>query len=362
MLSVIQTTESPLKQPQTVCGGSSKITFFTICNATYFPGLVGLLNSLRLMGHQDRVVVADCGLAPQQRALLAPHCTLVELASLSVKNPAQFKPFPYLLRPQGTVVMIDSDMILTRNLDAVLATAAQGKICVFPDGEKDRWFCEWSEIFGLSSSLRRQTYVCSGFVVFSTLQWPRLLERWWNACTRILTSPTYQEGAPEGPTAQGDQDALNALLMSEFPSDALSLLPNEEVASRWDFRSVRLVDSKTLNCQHRGRTLMRLHACLTPKPWQRAGVRQNVYLRLLRRLLSAPDVALSVPPGLLPVWLRQGPAAELTCHALSVMNMANRRDGVLPDRVVTVARCLKKRLFKLKSTKIHTVARSRSAS
>jgi hypothetical protein len=183
--------------------------------------------------------------------------------------------------------------------------------------------------------------VCAGFVVFSTLHWPLLLERWWTACTRILASPTYQEGARESPTAQGDQDALNALLMSEFPSDALFLLPNEEVASRWDFLRVHLADSKTLNCQHRGRTLMRLHARLTPKPWQRAGVRQNVYFRLLRRLLTAPDVALSVPPGLLPVWLRQGPSAELTCHALSLMNMANRRDGVLPGRVLTVAIRLK---------------------
>ena len=170
MLPMVQTTESPLKQLQAVCGGSSEITFFTICNAAYFPGLVGLLNSLRLMGHQDRVVVADCGLAPQQRAILAPHCTLFELASLSVKNPTQYKPFPYLLKPQGTVVMIDSDMIVTRNLDAVLATAAQGKICIFPDEEKDRWFSEWSQIFGLSSSPRRQTYVCAGFVVFSKLR------------------------------------------------------------------------------------------------------------------------------------------------------------------------------------------------
>ena len=355
---VTQTTEAPLKQSQTVCGGSSNITFFTICSESYFPGLVGLLNSLRLMGHQDRVVVADCGLAPQQRALLAPYCTLVELDSLSIKNPTQYKPFPYLLGPQGTVVIIDSDMILTRNLDAVLAIAAQGKICVFPDGEKDRWFCEWPEIFGLSSSLRRQTYVCAGFVVFSTLHWPLLLERWWNACARILSSPTYQEGAPEGPTAQGDQDALNALLMSEFPSDALFLLPNEEAASRWDFPSVRLVDPKTLSCQHRGRASMLLHACLTPKPWQRTGVRRNAYFRLLRRSLTAPDVALRVPPGLLPVWLRQGPSAELTCHALSLMNMANRYDGVLPGRVVALARHLKKRLLKLKNAKVHTVARS----
>ena len=344
MQSVTQATEPLLTESQTVCGGSSNITFFTICSEAYFPGLVGLVNSLRLMGYQDRIVVADCGLTPRQRALLAPYCTPFELDSHLVKNPTQYKPFPYLLKPKGTVVIIDSDMILTRNLDAVLAIAIEGKICVFPDGEKDRWFCEWREIFGLASSLRRQTYVCAGFVVFSTLHWPLLLERWWNACTRILVSPTYQEGAQDGPTAQGDQDALNALLMSEFPSDALSFLPSEEAAARWDFRSVRLVDPQTLSCQHRGHVPMILHACMTPKPWQRAGVRQNVYVRLLRRLLGAPDVALSVPPELLPVWLRQGPSADLACRSLSVMNMINPYDGVLPGSVVSFGRRLKKRL------------------
>jgi hypothetical protein len=60
------------------------------------------------MGHNEPVVVGDCGLTAAQRELLAPHCKLFELQL--VRNPTQYKPFPFLLRPQGTIVLIDSDM------------------------------------------------------------------------------------------------------------------------------------------------------------------------------------------------------------------------------------------------------------
>jgi hypothetical protein len=81
-----------------------------------------------------------------------------------ISSPLHYKPFPFLLRPQGIVVVIDSDMILTRNLTPVLALAAEGRICTFPDPEKDRRFPEWREIFGLPSAMRKQTYVCSGSI------------------------------------------------------------------------------------------------------------------------------------------------------------------------------------------------------
>jgi hypothetical protein len=158
-------------------GARSAVTFFTISNDKYFPGLVGLLNSLKLMGHNEPVVVGDCGLTAAQRELLAPHCKLFELNSQLVRNPTQYKPFPFLLRPQGTIVLIDSDMIVTRSLGPALALAAQGKICVFPDPDHDTWWAEWQEIFGLPCAPRKQTYVTAGFLAFSASFWPELLER-----------------------------------------------------------------------------------------------------------------------------------------------------------------------------------------
>jgi hypothetical protein len=339
-VGTLQHLDADQRLTQQAAGACSRVTFFTVCNDKYFPGLVGLVNSLRLMGHDDPVVVGDCGLTAAQREALAPLCRLFKLDSSLVRNPTQYKPFPFLLHPQGIVVMIDSDMIVTKSLNPVLALAAQGKICAFPDPEHDRWFSEWQEIFSLPSVPRKQTYVCAGFVAFSASLWPDLLELWWEACQRIRGHPTLQEGVPSsGATAQGDQDALNALLMSEFPFDALLLLPDDEQVYIHQLRQVRSADARTLRCQYKGQQLLILHACCTPKPWQpngvcfRGDVRGDVYLRFLRRLLSAPDVALKVPTPLLKIWLRQGVVADLVCFGRSFANLFKSRAISLVGRL-----------------------------
>ena len=85
--------------------------------------------------------------------------------------------------------------------------------------------------------------------------------------------------------------------MSEFPLDAVAFQPVKEQVFRWDFPRVELVDAKTLSCRHDGHEPTILHACAVPKPWESAGVRRNIYLHLLRRLLTAPDVELRVRPS-----------------------------------------------------------------
>ena len=51
-------------------------TYYTIANAPFFPGLVALLNSLRLSGNAGELVVLDRGLEEEQRELLEPHAPL----------------------------------------------------------------------------------------------------------------------------------------------------------------------------------------------------------------------------------------------------------------------------------------------
>ena len=319
------------------CCIQGTVTFFTVANAPYFPGLVGLINSLRLVGHNEPIVVADCGLSDEQRVILASRCTLYPLPRFAVRNPAQHKPFPFLLSPKGVVVLIDSDMIVTKPLDALIAAAARRQIGAFPDPESERWFAEWREVFALAAIPRHQTYVCSGVVAFSTLHWPQLLPRWWSACALTSGHATLHEGAADGPTAQGDQDALNALLMSEFPVEAVALLPAEQQAFKWEFGDVELLDRQTLRCRFRGQQPAILHASFPPKPWQRHGVRRTVYLEFLRRLLTSPDVALPLPPAMLPPWLRQDRRGDLLCHMLSVMNSSH------PKRAVSLARRVAKK-------------------
>ena len=67
----------------------SQAAFYTISNAGYFPGLVGLVNSLRTVGHRETIFVADVGMTEEQQALLKPHCTLIPLSSNGVANPLQ---------------------------------------------------------------------------------------------------------------------------------------------------------------------------------------------------------------------------------------------------------------------------------
>ena len=111
------------------------------------------------------------------------------------------------------------------------------------------------------------------------------------------------------PRAYHDQDALNAMLMSELPAEALAPIDGERVAASAEMPRVRCVDPATLDCrlgQHR--TLI-LHYITSPKPWQRSGwitTSNDAYVRLLARLLGAGDVPVSINDGELPVWLRGG--------------------------------------------------------
>jgi len=327
-----------------MAASSPIVTFFTTCDATYFPGLVALLNSLRLMGHSDELVVADCGLFGWQRDLLERYCTIFDLPDLLVSNPTQLKAFPSLVDRPGVSVLIDCDIIVCRSLSEIIRQAGCGQICAYPDPEQDRWFAEWTDIFGLHLPLRRQPYVCSGLVAFARYSWPKLLGHWWELCGRIGTEPTYKEGVSNTPTSQSDQDALNALLMSECPATAIALQPPGEQIMRWEFRSLQIIDAGTLRCHSALGEPRILHACLGRKPWLRHGVRRNAYFELLRRLISAPDIALKVPKERLPLWLRPGSAAEFTCSVLSVANMFNPDDGILPAPALAAARGFKRRM------------------
>ena len=45
--------------------------FYCVADERYFLGAVGLINSLRLVGHTEPIFLLDCGLTAAQRELLA---------------------------------------------------------------------------------------------------------------------------------------------------------------------------------------------------------------------------------------------------------------------------------------------------
>ena len=303
--------------------GREKATFFAVTNAGYFPAAAAMLNSLRLTGHPHDVVFGDCGLRPDQRLRLEPHSQIVEIPASEARDPTLLKSFPHAMSVEGVLVFIDSDMIVTDDLEPVLALAAEGKICAFADPELDRRFPEWEELFGLGGPLREQQFISAGFLAWSHSHWPNLLGRWREVCERIPAGATLAHGATNvNPFAQGDQDALNAVLMSEVPSDAVALLPDAE-RPVWRTTEVRVLDERTLECRLDGQVPKLVHADGSRKPWQSRmwwRVRKDAYVRLFRRLLFADDVEVKVAPSEVPLWLRPTTLGRTCLQVLTTMN------------------------------------------
>ena len=321
-------------------------TFYAVSDSRYYPAVVGLLNSLQLTGHTEPVIIGDSGLTTAQREQLARRCTVFPVPREVATVPALLKAFPYLLRPRGVVVIIDSDMIVTGSLRESIEVAEAGKICAFVDPEHDRRFPEWEPLFRLSRPLRHQPYVTTSYLAFSIAHWPGLLERWWSACESIPSDRTMWLRAPNSdPFAQGDQEPFNALLMSEIPERAVHFLRDEErpIAKG---SAVRVLDSDALSCAYKGHPVKLLHADGRHKPWAASSflhVRNQPYVRLLRRLLLDPNLSLTVPRHELPIWLRDGAAATAALWGLSCFNAAthpitsNERSRLLLKRILRPA-------------------------
>jgi hypothetical protein len=301
-----------------------KTRFFTISDSRFFVGTVALLNSIRLTGHDADLVVLDRGLTESQRERLSAHAIMFELPAEMGSDPYLVKPFPALMPFDGIVVLVDSDMVVTDALDPILAKAAAGSICMFPDppGDYWRWFSEWQDIFELRAPLRRQPYLNAGFLAVSTAHWPALFQRWWDVCALIPERRSSLPGlrhTPDSqhPLSQLDQDAINAILMSEVPAEKLEALPPYE----WDLRRVVVEDSESLVCvsgRYRRRQPL-LHRHNAPKVWQSDGwqrVRPDAYVQLLPRLLFAADLPLRLTPDCVPLWIRPGWLPNLVVNVL----------------------------------------------
>lgn len=302
------------------------VSFYTITDERFFVGTVGMVNSLRLAGYNQHVFVLDRGLSRHQRHLLATECNLVTLPGTQATNATLFKPFANLIDPQGVVVIIDSDLIVARSLNAVIEAAKSGQICACADSENGRWFAEWEQIFDLSRRLRQQTYVNAGFLAFSVEHWPQLLPRWWDLCQQISSHPTIYEGAIwESPTSQADQDALNAILMSEVPAEHVTVLPPETQPTYAEMLGghVELLDIEKLSCSLRDRPITLVHITGKRKPWELKGWRwigRHLYSAFLRRLLVGSNISIQISRSDVPVWFWSGRIGALAMDVISWIN------------------------------------------
>jgi hypothetical protein len=317
------------------------IRFFTRADSEFFVGLLALARSLRLQGHHDPLTVLDLGLTSHQRAALRGLCDLVRVDGIASRHAWFLAPYPHLLHAEGIVVYLDCDVIVTSRLDDALDAARQGMVCASPDSA-DRWFTDWGPIFGLERLPRQQVYVNAGFVAFSTAHFPDLQRRWWECCDHLAQRPDSRPSGKANPIATSsdranpialpDQDALNALLMSEVPAGRIELLPEGAVAlGRRELVQTTIVDLGRLECRRSGQRTTLLHAYGRPKPWQPNAwryLRRTAYVRCLRRLLSRWDAPVPMDTTMLPVWLRPGARGALTLQLLFGIAWIRRRPAV----------------------------------
>ena len=295
--------------------------YVTLTDDRYFIGTVALLNSLRLTGNRDDILVIDAGLSLEHRRRLAAVAEVRRLPAFGPHvQPAFLKPWVLLSAPLGTLVFLDSDIIVTASLDAAAAAAAAGSIYVFPDGPpalQTRRFEEaWTNGLRLRRPLRTQPYINSGFIALDSARWERMLERWVELCGRVgevhlklphWTIPSHE--ANTHPFAYPEQDVLNAILMSEVDRRATVIGAWQRAGVPKPEDATRIVDRLSLRCESDGTTTMLLHHFAHPKPWfaeARGCLTYEPYDELMVRLLTGPDLVIALPPDAIPVWLRGG--------------------------------------------------------
>src|SRR5689334_24719137 len=95
--------------------------FYVVSDCRFFLGTVALLNSLRLVGHDEPIFVVDAGLAAEHRRLLSGHATII---SPPEKDEAVLlTPVGPRARPAEVAVLLDADIIVVRPLTELIAAA-----------------------------------------------------------------------------------------------------------------------------------------------------------------------------------------------------------------------------------------------
>jgi hypothetical protein len=290
--------------------------FYCMSSGIYFLGAVGLINSLRLVGHTEPVFLLDCGLSETQRKLLAPHATLVPAPD--DREPFMLKTILPLTHPAEVMVLIDVDIVVTRPLTELIEMASADRV-VAGGAPRDRFVPEWGELLGLGNA-RRQAYVSSALVLLGGSVGREVIRLMDETGTRIdfdrtifrTTLPDYPfhdsaaalAAVPDDPFFFADQDLLNAILATRVEPEHFVRI-EDRLAALPPFTGLRVMDEDTLRCAYEDGTEPYLLHHYATKPWLKP-THHGIYSRLLRRLLVGPDVAVRVPESELPLRLRTG--------------------------------------------------------
>jgi hypothetical protein len=284
----------------------AKAAFYCMSSDIYFLGAVGMINSVRLLGHDEPVYLLDLGLEPWQRELLEGEATV--LAAPADAPPWLLKTVAPLAHPAETMVLIDADMVVTRPLGELIDQAAEGRVVAF-ENEMDRFVPAWGEVLDLGE-VRRQPYVCSGLVFAGGPTGEEVIALMDDRQQRVEFERThFAANELDYPLLFLDQDILNAILASRVEPDRVSALPYR-LAPMPPFDGLEVLDERSLRCAYADGTEPFVVHHFVVKPWLEPTL-EGVYSRLLRRLLTGPELAIRVPEDRVPLRLRPGALAYL---------------------------------------------------
>jgi hypothetical protein len=310
------------------------VAFYCVADARYFLGAVGMINSLRLQGHTEPVFLLDRGLTSEQRELLSPEVRLVPHPDH--RPPFLAKSIAPLSHPASVRVLIDTDMIVTRPLAGLIASASEGRMVAFRDRQQ-RFFPEWGEVLELGAP-RPGPYVSSGLVFLGGSLGDEVLGLMEELHSRVDFGSTFWRGnVRDYPFLYADQDVLNAILSTRVEADRVIALQNR-LAANPPYRGLRMVDEYDLRCAYSDGTEPFVLHQYVRKPWLER-MYHGIYSRLLARLLLAPDVAVRVPESAVPLRMRRGVRAALVRKAVDLADLTRwyLRD-VVPERVAALGR------------------------
>jgi hypothetical protein len=276
--------------------------FYCVADERYFLGAVGLLNSLRLVGHTEPFHLLDCGLTPAQRELISPHANLVP--NRGETPPWLLKTVAPLRHPAEAMVLIDADMVVTRRLDEAIEAAASERV-VAVINDRDHFVGEWGELLDLGP-VRRQPYVSSGLIFAGEEIGREVLGLMERLQDRVDFDQTFwRRNVPDYPFLYGDQDVLNAILASERVAPERFEALEHRLAPTPPFGSLRVLDEASLRCAYPDGTEPYAVHHFATKPWLEP-THHGVYSRLLRRALIGPGLEVAVDQAELPLRLREG--------------------------------------------------------
>jgi hypothetical protein len=278
--------------------------FYCVSDDRYFLGAVGLVNSLRLIGHAEPIYLLDCGLTEGQRDALAAEVTLVP--GPADEAPHVLKAIAPRQNPADVMVLIDTDMIVTRRLDPLLAEARAGKV-VGGSARMERFCPEWATLLDLET-VEPRPYLSTGLVVAGGGLGKEIVRLVDERRDRVDFELTFwRRNVTDYPLLHADQDLINAALAARASAEEIVVFDPRLSASP-PFQGLRVIDARRLRCAYGdGTEPFVVHHWLA-KPWLEETY-HGVYSQLLRRLLVGEGLPIRVPESMLPLRFRNGALA-----------------------------------------------------